>query len=169
MTYIFMAFVLVIIASYYYLLVHRKKVLLTRMISGIDMVKMGVYTRLKQRFEVKYGEEKARFLSGAVTNELFSGKPANPDAEQFLKSNMDIVEQELSKIRDDQEMCKVVTQAIRVKMVVSSTKGKHVLNPLLDHVKKLKKFGIFVSGGEAPSPETFLAMAYKFFKSTTGE
>jgi hypothetical protein len=164
-----MIYIIIIAIAYYYFLVHRKKTLLKRMVSGIDMVKIGVYGRLSQRFKAKYGEEQVGLLATAVTNELFSELPSNPSAEKFLKSNKDIVERELSNLRSDDEICNAVTQAVRVKLTISYDKGNHTQEQLFDPLEKLKKFGILVSGGDTPSPDTFLPMAYDFYQSVNKE
>jgi hypothetical protein len=126
----------------------------------LNASKLEFYSRLSQRFKTNYGQEKASLLA-AVTNELFSESASNSYAEKFLKSNKDIVERELSNLRSDDEIHNAVTQAVHVKVMVFSyaNKGKHTLERLLDSLEKLKKFGILVSGGDAPSLDTFLPMA----------
>ena len=146
-------------------MVYRKKVLLKKMLSGVDMVKVGVYGRLSSRFKAKYGEVKAGLLAAAVTNEVYSESLSNLDAKKFLESHKDIVERELSSLQNDDEIRNIVTQAIRVKATVSYAKDVRNQESLLNPIEKLKKFGILVSGGDAPSPGTFLPMAYEFYQS----
>ena len=55
-----------------------KKRLAKKMLSGVDMVKLGVLDRLAERFQLRYGEETANLLAAAVVNELFSEIPSDP-------------------------------------------------------------------------------------------
>jgi hypothetical protein len=106
----------------YTFLVYRKKSLLKRMLVGVDIVKMGLYEHLSRRFNEEYGGETAGFLAAAVINELFSEPPSNPDAQKFLELHRDVVYRELSNLRNDAEVRNIVTQAVRVKVLSSSSK-----------------------------------------------
>ncbi len=65
-----------IIAILYYLFsLYSKKSLMNRMISGVDMVKLGVYRHLSVKLSARYGCEHASWVAVAVTNELFSESP----------------------------------------------------------------------------------------------
>ena len=168
MTYIIIA--IGIIAILYYLFsLYSKKSLMNRMISGVDMVKYGIYRHLRVRLSARYGWEKAGWVAAAVTNDLFSEYPSDIEAEEFLESHRETIEKELFNLQNDDEIRNVVTQAIRVKCTVSYAEGVKTRNSLIDPVEKLMKLGILITGGDAPSPETFLSMAYEFDKSTIEE
>ena len=97
----------------------RKKRLLKNMGDAVDMVKIGMAKRLLSKYRENYGEEIAAPLAAAVTNELFSDKPSSVKGEDFLASNRDIVENELSNLHNDKAVCNIVTQAIRVKVTLA--------------------------------------------------
>ena len=138
-----------------------------KMMSGVDKVKLGVFGRLSSRYRDKYGEE-ADLLAVAIANELFFENPSNDEAKKYLKSNKTIILDELKKLQSDRELCKMVTQALRVKNIVYIEMGVRDKDLLLliEHYVKLSDLGIFISGGEAPTPHTFLPKANEFLQST---
>lgn len=144
-----------------------KKLLFKKMIDGVVMVEVGLWDRLCEKYIPKYGKTKGEFLAAAVINELFSELPSNSEGEQFLKSNYDLIQRELSSLKDDREMCNAVTQAVRVKVIVFSAQNKLSPESLLECLEKLRRFGILVPGGNTPTPDNFLAMAYKFSQTIT--
>ena len=81
-----------------------KKAFLDKMLSGVEQVKLGVFSRLAHRYVAKMGREEAGLLAGAITNELFSNVPSNPKGQSFLESNRDLVEKEIANLRDDEEI-----------------------------------------------------------------
>lgn len=143
-----------------------EKALFDKMLSGVDRVKIGVFGRLAQRYETKMGREEANLLAAAITNELFSDTPSNPGAQRFLESNRTLIEKEILNLQNDDEIRNAVTQAVRVKAIVSYDKSGNAQESLLDPLEKLKKLGILVPGGETPSPENFLPMAVEFYDAT---
>ena len=139
-----------------------KKRFSKRMLSGVEMVKLGVLDRLAERFQRRYGEETANSLAAAVVNELFSEIPSDPHAQEFLKLNKDVVEREVSNLKHDDEICNAVTQAVRVKASLSCDQSGNVTGPLLDHLEKLTRLGILIPAGETPTQSSFLRMASEF-------
>lgn len=83
----------------------------------------------------------------------------------FLENNRDIIEQEIHNLQNDDDIRKAVTQAVRVKVIISLYKNKLFTEPSVDLLEKLRKFEILIPGGEVPSPDTFLPMAYEFYQS----
>jgi|GEM_PF-1062256 len=158
----------VIALLYYYFIIHGKKKLLNKMETGVGIIRLGTYARLKQKYKDMYGEEKARFLAAAVTNELFSEHPSNPEGEEFLKANKALIERELSNVKNDEEICNAVTQAVRVQVIVDCERGIRSKESLLDSLDKITKLGVLVPGGVTPSPKTFLLMANEFYQSING-
>ena len=141
-----------------------KKRLSKKMLSGVDMVKLGVLDRLAERFQGRYGEETANSLAAAVVNELFSEIPSDPHAQEFLKLNKDVVERELSNLKHDDEICNAVTQAVRVKASLSCDQNGNVRGPLLDHLERLTRLGILIPAGETPTLSSFLRMSNEFYQ-----
>lgn len=141
-----------------------KKRFSKKMLSGIEMVKLGVLDRLAERFQRRYGEETANSLAAAVVNELFCEIPSDPHAQEFLKLNKDVVEREVSKLKHDDEIRNAVTQAVRVKASLSCDESGNVSEPLLDHLENLTRLGILIPTQETPTPSSFMRMANEFYQ-----
>ncbi len=63
-----------------------KKRLSKKILSGVDMVKLGVLDRLAETFQGRYGNETADSLAAAVVNELFSETPSDRYAKRVPAS-----------------------------------------------------------------------------------
>ena len=72
---------------------------------------------------------------------------------------------ELKEIKHDNELCDMVTQAVRVKVTVAYAKNISDKDSSTKPIEKLREFDILVPGGDMPSPSTFLPKAYEFYKS----
>jgi len=132
------------------------KRILRKMSNGVDMVSIGLYGCLYRRFKSKYGD-KANYLAAAVANELFSQQPSTPDAKNFLELHKELIEKEIHNLQNDDEIRTMVTQAVRVMCITSPELSFYP-------IEKLREFGILIPGGDSPSPETFLPMAYEFYQ-----
>ncbi|MBN2182057.1 MAG: hypothetical protein JW715_09085 [Sedimentisphaerales bacterium] len=124
------------------------------------MVKLGVLDRLAVRFKGIYGQETANSLAAAVVNELFCQKPTDPHARDFYSTNKQVVRRELSNLKYDDEICKIITQAIRVKLSLSAEQSGESMG---DHIEKLTKLGIFIPDEYTPTPALFLQIANEFY------
>lgn len=145
---------------------HRKKALINRMAIAVDMVKMGVYGRLSQRLKDQYGREEGILLAGAVVNEIFSGLPTRAEAKEFAASNKEVIERELSNLKNEDEIRKIITQAVRVKIIITVAQGIRNRQEIVEPLEKLERLGLLVPGGEAPTPESFLSQAREFLEAT---
>jgi uncharacterized protein (DUF2267 family) len=141
-----------------------KKRFYKKMLSGVDMVKIGVLDRLAERFQSRYGQETADSLAAAVVNELFSEVPSDPHAQEFLKLNKAVVERELSNLKHDDEICNAVTQAVRIKVSLSYEQIEDVRRLLPEHLEKLASLGILIATVETSTPSSFLRMANEFYQ-----
>jgi hypothetical protein len=92
-----------------------------KMLSGVEMIKMGVLDRLAVRYKGIYGQETADSLAAAIVNEVFCQKPADPLAKEFFSTNKHVIEREMTNLKYDDEMCKIITQAIRMKRIHTDT------------------------------------------------
>lgn len=148
-----------------------KRELFNKMSILVDLVKVGLYKRLKAGFSKKYEDEFAGLLAGAVVNVLFSGQPTDEEGHKFKIENIDIIFEEISKLRDDQEVRRIVTDAIRVDCTVKHYENLNLesdqLEKLsLDPILKLDELGILIPGGNEPKPDTFEAKVGEFLLST---
>lgn len=136
-----------------------------KMITAVDMVKLGVYGRLRAKYNDVYGEEESGLLAASVTNELFSELSPNRDARNYLKSNMNLVLNELKNLQGDKEICEVVTQAVRVKASVPFANKFQNKDSLMNPIEKLREIDLLVPVKHMLTPNIFLRKAYEFYKS----
>jgi len=139
----------------------RKQRLLEKMTQGVDMVKMGTFRRLAKRYKSQYGNN-AKTFAATVTNELFSSK--SEKTKEFLDTHRREVEKEIAKLKNDHEVRKAVTQAVRVLATIAYAKGEPDLG--IAAVDKLIKLQILVPGGDAPRYTDFLEMAGNYLVET---
>jgi len=135
-----------------------------KMLSGVEMIKMGVLDRLAVRYKGIYGQETADSLAAAIVNELFCQKPADPHARDFFSTNKHVIEREMSNLKYNDEMCKIITQAIRMKASLSDEHSDDTTKFPDDHIEKLTKLGIFIPNEYTPTPNLFLQKANEFYQ-----
>ena len=135
-----------------------------KMLSGVEMVKLGVLDRLAERFKGIYGQETADSLAAAVVNELFCQKPADPHAKDFFSTNKNVIVREFSNLKYDDNICKIITQAIRIIASLSDEQNNQKTKSLDDHIDKLTKLGIFIQNEYTPTPNLFLQIANDFYQ-----
>lgn len=128
-----------------------------RMWDGVNMVKMGLYERLRLKLTPAHSADTAGFLAAAVVNELFSEKPEDEAAKAFLQANRSLVAAEIEELRADDEIRLMVTQAVRVKTVITLDTAP---------ASKLSDLGMLLPGGCAPTRESFLPMAADFLNAS---
>jgi hypothetical protein len=135
-----------------------------KLLDAIDMVKMGVLERLERRYLHLYEREIADFLAAAVVNDLFCEKPSEPQVRQFLQTNWQVVERELTNLKYDEQACRVITQAMRFWTSLSPRQGDGRTESFDKHIEKLTKLGIFLPGELKPTVKIFLKMANEFYQ-----
>ncbi len=146
----------------------RKKKLIKKMSGAIDLVKMGIYMRLESNFLRKYAEDFSGLLSAAIVNVLFDQSPSNLKASEFSASNKDLINQELRNLKDDEDIRKVVTEAVRAKSVLLIAQDQNAAVSCAEHLEKLRDLGILIPGGEAPSLD-FLSIAEEFYQLSVSD
>ena len=135
-----------------------------KMLSGVEKIKMGILDRLAVRYKGIYGQETADSLAAAIVNELFSQKPSDPHAKDFFSTNKDVIVRELSNLKYDDEMCKIITQAIRMKASLSDEQSDDMSKFPDGHIEKLIRLGIFIPNEYTPTPNLFLQKASEFYQ-----
>jgi len=128
------------------------------------MIKMGILDRLAVRYKGIYGQETADSLAAAIVNDLFCQKPADPHAIEFFSTNMHVIEREMSNLKYDDEICKIITQAIRMKESLSEENSIEIKKFPDGHIQKLTKLGIFIPNEYTPTPNSFLQIANEFYQ-----
>ncbi len=126
-------------------------------------VRVGAFTRLSQRYQKKHGEL-GQALARAVVDRLFSDKthPVFPAA-KLAEERPDLIEEELSALRDDPELVSMAWATVSEEMPVRWACGATMqeidatFDRLVRHGLPEPEVGV--------STEEFLAMAQRFFES----
>ena len=141
-----------------------KKRLYKKVLSAVEMVKVGILDRLSERYQPEYGKEAADLLAAAVVNELFSHKPSDSFLQEFSEINKEVVERKISKLTNDEEIRHVVAQTFRVEAIVCSDEDGNLPDSLLAALENLERLGMLVPGEESPTPKSFVRMANEFYQ-----
>ncbi len=136
--------------------------LIKRMSEGVQMVKLGLYLRFINSLKDTCEIERAKRLAAATVNELFSEPPQGAKGKVFLESNRALIEQLISVVPGNKEVCEAVTQAVRVKGIMADLVDGDTQKVLLDPLEELRRLGILIPGGNAPEPDSFLSVAREF-------
>jgi hypothetical protein len=139
-----------------------KEELVNRMMSGVNMITVGIFSRLLSRFSRTLPQKTAGMLAAAVVNELFFRPPVNQEAAAFLRSNYKQVQEEIANLSGDAEIKNAFTQAIRVNLIISQEQGKISTQEAIGKLEQSMKRGVLLQGGEMPTPEHFLPFAHNF-------
>jgi len=100
-----------------------------------------VFLRLVHKYTPEYGEEKSISIASAVTNELFGNPPTNDIGRQFLSDNQNLVSTKIKELKDEPQICEIVSILLNAKFVLAS--GSGTISPeLLVLMDKLKQYGI---------------------------
>lgn len=134
--------------------------------NGINQIKHGIYTRLSKKYFETYGEEKAPLLAAAVTNELFSLPPGNETAKSFLEGNRGLVNQCLSQLKEDEDIKKGATHAIRIRMnIIYNTQQSGAYDKKLGRpYVRLVERGLAMKEEKDKTAKEFIAFAERFYK-----
>jgi len=158
-------FLAVVTGLFFWFRAESKKKLLLDLQRAVDMVKVGMYVRLRVEYSKQYESEFAGFLAAAVSNEVFSDEPGNEEAQHFLNENKSLIETETRNLSHKQHLCHVLTQTIRARSVIPFAKDKHTLETSFDPINKLKDYGILIPGGEFPKLNSFYTLATEFYQT----
>ncbi len=146
----------------------RKKALRARMLKGVGLIQTGLYKRLKNKYMSEYDDRFSGRLAAAVINELLFGLPGREDARIFVEENKALIDVKLQELKSDEEIKYAVTQALRVialcEYMVDSS--KKTLEKWSENLRKALDRGVFIKGGETPTPDTFLPFATDFYNSS---
>lgn len=142
-----------------------KRMLHKKVRSAIDMITSGLLDRLSERFQTRYAKEDAEFLAAAVVNTLFCHKPSDQFLREFSEANKDVIEREISKLKQDEHICWIVSQAALAKTLI--THEAEGTSP--DLVENLRRLGILVPGKQPLDPREFVRMANEFYTTRPGQ
>ncbi len=129
-----------------------------------NLVKVGLYARLVERYSQEFELENAKFLAAAVTNEAFSDQPSDGQAITFLERQRPLVEEKLRELSKDYHVCNVLTQTLAAWAMVPLLEGA-TADAWIDPLEKLQRYGILIPGGSAPELKQLIPLVTEFYKS----
>jgi hypothetical protein len=125
----------------------------------------GVYGRLLGRYRERFGND-APALAQAVTDLLFGHTVQDKPAIELLSSRKDLVDAEILKLRDDDEIRRIVTDTFVLKAVFLHRERSCKDDSYVDPIERLKQLGIYLEGKKPPTPMSFVKTARDFFSTT---
>lgn len=139
------------------------------MLAAVDLIRMGLYVRLKSKFLLQYDKDFSGALAAAIISELFSESLSKRKAAEFYNSNKELIVQELENLKNSKEIKNAITQAVRVKQIVYFSENQISASSMIEPIEKLKKLGFLIPGGESPNPKIFIPMAVNFYESSASD
>lgn len=146
-----------------------KKRLAQRMLQGVDVVKLVLYKVLTEEFSKKYkekGEEFYESFAASVVNEIFGYH--SPKTQELFAKNETIAIKEIHNLGiKHSELKRPITDALRVFIQANQMLGSKTMKDtdyIMDLYNKAIERGIFIKGGKAPSPKSFLKMTEELIK-----
>lgn len=139
----------------------KKEKFKKQIILGVDMVKMGLSIKLRNKFSIKY-QDNAKLMAEVVINTIFNTKLSNKQAESFAKSNKEAINNEIEELLvKDAEARKMIITSLRTLNMDIMVSGKDATESIFD-----KYSNILVKHGkrcpESP-PDEFLKQAGYFY------
>lgn len=128
------------------------------------IIMMTTAKRLLEKYRNNYDEDFSPLLAAAVVNRLFNKEPGNDIGEKFSKENEKLVFNELSKIKDDPDVCYMVSMVAHLKCNLAGNASQFT-ESLLRWVSELKEFNIIVPIEKIKMPNSideFIDMARSF-------
>ncbi len=128
---------------------------------GIDVIKMVLFQKLKNRLAEKYtGQESSQInmLAGAIINEIFGTPNTQEPFATFLTQHQSRIQQELSEIATEfPEMRLPLTDALRVQFLCDHQEGTGSSSIL----SRAKELDILLTERDAPLPGQFMGLVRK--------
>jgi len=147
-----------------------KKRLAQKMIQGVDVIKLVLYKVLTEEFSKKYKEKGGEFyktFAASIINEIFGCH--SPETQELFTKNEKIAIEEIQNLGiKHPELKRPITEALRVFIVSNQMLGSNTMNDtdyIMGLYNKAIERGIFIKGGEAPSPESFFKMTNELSKN----
>ncbi len=126
----------------------------------------GIYVRLLKRYNSRMGAEDARALAGAVTGSLLCLEPADESVRRLMDERRDLVEREVALLAADEEIRRMATDTVVLKTVYMNRQRSCKDESALEPVERLKRMGIYLQGGKAPTAAGFVEAARAFYSAT---
>lgn len=150
---LFFTFLALIIFYWFY----SKKKLVKKMNTHVIVIKTQIRESLREKFLERYDKEEAMLLANSVVYEIFGEEPPDLKSKNFLKNNQERIDNVLLKMKDDEDLCRIITQTHRVNCATAhSLRKKTDPQPeIWASYEKLKKFDIWKNDLASVTPQEY--------------
>lgn len=158
----YITIIIICIFIVYYVFIYLKKRFQKRLarkaVSGVDVVKVGLYKEFSERFTMKYrgkGKKYCNKLAAAAVNEIFGDY--NEESHKIFDENREKIINEIKNLGATKpELKRIITDTIRIYIIIKSMlNGKPPENTEEIFNNAIER-GIFIEGGQAPDIVSFL-------------
>ncbi|MDW7771704.1 MAG: hypothetical protein SCH71_02335 [Desulfobulbaceae bacterium] len=123
---------------------------------AIVLVQMVLFQELKEKLGSKYAAwnpDMYRRLVGCIVNDIFGTPAQDPEAVQFARLHIEMVEEELRALADNvPDILPHLTDALRMQTLCDREEGKNTLPTLL----RARALGVLQEERTIPMPSTFM-------------
>ena len=134
------------------------------MIAGVDAIKLIIFQTMEANLTDKYPNKESDFCGGlaaAAVNEIYGCH--SPQTQKTYQDNKKIIETVLKALATTNPYLKQpLTDSLRVFIQANQMLGSSSMNDqefIMGLFQKSIDRGLFIKGGDAPEPTTFLKMA----------
>ena len=92
--------------------------------NGSRIIMMSTAIYLLNKYNGKYNNNIASSLASAVTNQLFNKEAGNKEGEVFLANNKSLINEELSKIKNEKNICYMISMIAHLRANIAGNSGR---------------------------------------------
>jgi hypothetical protein len=147
-------------------LCYRRRAAAKAMDRAVQMVKLGLFGRLRHLYSSEMEGIEATLLAGAVTDYIFSEEPAGLRAWRYRAENLDRIQSEAKRLPAD--ISELVSQAVIAQTSAVHPLTRQQLRLTTSRLQRLTDLGIRPSEIENPVPDRFIPAALSLYRASNG-
>jgi len=134
-----------------------------------SLVKLGLVLRLQRVYAHALDAADAALLARAVVAYVFSEPQKEAAALSYEAGNMPLIQKETARFAADQDLCRLITQAVLAEIEVALKSVKRLDETAIQRFERLRKLNVYVACSERPAPRRFLSAALAFYDASGRE